>query len=474
MGGINQLLETARRALLAQQTAINVTGHNIANASTPGYSRQAVELVSTPAIRDTAGYLGTGATASGVTRMRNRFIDQQLRSMQGSLGQANLRQQIMSQVEATFNEPSSSGLGSTISAFFNAWDDLSTHPEDQVSRNALMQQGNLLTDAFHRLNSGLTTFRTSLRDDVNSKVAQINSLTKEIASVDVQVLAARSGGVSPNDLLDQRDQLIEQLSGMANITVSEDTLGSVTVSMGSMVIASRGGAVQLKAVPATQQTINGTAFDQLKIVSEKSGVAVDASAGELGGVLDSYNRGIPGYLGKLDQLASAFITEINTIHASGYGLQNPPQTGINFFMGTTAATIALDLTDTSTGAAAGSAPDLNNIAAADPPGSPGNNAIALRIAALAKSGVGSLGNISLPQFYNNLVSELGTEVSATSNEVSSNELVVQQLEGQRDAVSAVSLDEEMASLIKFQRAFDAAARVVQKSDEMFQTILQMV
>ena len=118
MAGISQLLETARRALLAQQAGINVTGHNIANASTPGYSRQRVDLVSTPAIRDTAGFLGTGATASSVTRLRNRFIDQQLRTTQGSMGEAGLRNQIMSQVEASFNEPSSSALGSTISAFY--------------------------------------------------------------------------------------------------------------------------------------------------------------------------------------------------------------------------------------------------------------------------------------------------------------------------------------------------------------------
>ncbi len=474
MAGISQLLETARRALLAQQAGINVTGHNIANASTPGYSRQRVDLVSTPAIRDTAGFLGTGATASSVTRLRNRFIDQQLRTTQGSMGEAGLRNQIMSQVEATFNEPSSSALGSTISAFFNAWEDLSTHPEDQVSRNALLQQGNLLSEGFHRLASGITTFRGSLRDDLNAKVSRINALTKEIASIDVQVIAARSGGMSPNDLLDQRDQKLEELSGLANISVSEDSLGSVTVSLGSMVVASRAGAVQIKAVPSTAKTINGTSFDQMKIVTENSGVLIDASSGELGGILEAYNTGIPGTMGKLDQLAAAFVNEINSLHVSGFGLQNPPRTGINFFKGNSAATIGLDLTDTSGGALPGSAPDLNNIAAAAPPGAPGNNAIALRIAALARNGIGSTGNVTLPQFYNNMVSELGIEVSSSSNEVSSTELVLQQLEGQRDAVSSVSLDEEMANLIKFQRAFDAAAKVMSSTDQMFQTILSMV
>lgn len=474
MAGISQLLETARRALLAQQTGLGVTGHNIANASTPGYSRQRVDLVTTPAIRDAAGYLGTGAMASGVTRMRNRFIDQQLRATQGSMGEANLRQQIMGQVEATFNEPSSAALGGSIASFFNAWQDLSTHPEDQVSRNALLQQGTLLGEAFHRLNAGLTTFRASLRDEVNSKVARINSLAKEIAGIDVQVIAAKSSGSSPNDLIDQRDLKLEELSSLANVSVSEDNYGSVTVSLGSMVIASRAGYVAVKAVSAGPQTINGSSFDQLKLVAEKSGVMIDVSTGELGGILGSYNSGIPNYLGKLDRLAAAIVNEVNTIHSSGFGLQNPSRTGINFFKGNSAATIGIDLTDTSTGAAPGSVIDLKNIAAAAPPGSPGNNEIALRIASLARDGVTSLGGTALPQYYNNMISELGIEVNTASNIVTSNELVIQQLEGQRDAISGVSIDEEMTNLIKFQRAFDAAARVVRTADEMFDTILSMV
>jgi flagellar hook-associated protein 1 len=474
MSGISQLLETARRALLAQQVGISVTGHNVANASTPGYSRQRVDIVSTPAIRDAAGYIGTGATAVGITRMRNRFIDQQLRASQGGLGNADMRHQIMSQVEATFNEPSTSALGNALTSYFNAWQDLSTHPEDQVARNALMQQGSLVSDAFHRLNSGLTEFRGSLRDEISSKVSRINTLSQEIADIDVQVIAAKSSGASPNDLLDQRDTRIEELSSLANISVSEDNIGSVTISLGSMVIASRAGAVALKAIAGSPATIAGTSFDQMKIVTANSGIFVDATSGELGATLSSYNSRIPNYLGKLDQLASNLISEVNTAHAGGYGGQSPPRTGINFFKGTGAATIGLDLTDTSGGALPGSSPDLWNIAAADPPGSSGNNGVALRIAGLAQQGAAGLGNVSIPQFYNNLVSELGIEVNSADNLTSSNELIVQQLQGQRDATSAVSIDEEMTNLIKFQRAFDAAARLVRTSDDMFQTILTMV
>jgi flagellar hook-associated protein 1 FlgK len=475
MSGLGSLLETARRAMLTQQVGINVTGHNIANASTPGYSRQRAEIIATPAIRDKAGFIGTGSMAAGVSRLRNRFIDQQLRTTNGYMGNAATRQQILGQVEATFNEPSDSSIGSALSDFLNAWQDLSTHPEDPVSRTALMQQGGLVSDAFHRVASSISTFRGSLLDEVNAKISRINTVTKEIATLDVQILAAQSNGEMPNDLLDQRDTRIEELSKMANVSVSEDQRGSVTVAIGSMVVASGGGATALKAVGGAPVTYGATSYDQIRIVSDPAGVGVDINAGELGGILETYNTTIPGYLGKLDQTAAALITAVNTAHSAGYGNQSPPLTGINFFRGTSAATIGIDLTDTSGGAAPGSNPAITNIAASSgPPAAAGNNDVALQIAALSRNAIPGLGNVTVSQYYNNLVSDIGIAVNGAANVQSSNELVVAQLENQRDTVSAVSLDEEMANLIKFQRAFDAAARMVNTADEMFQTILNMV
>ncbi len=476
MPGLSQLLETARRALNAQQLGISVTGHNIANASTPGFSRQQVELVPSPAIFDSSGLIGTGVMAVGVSRLRSGFIDQQIRSSNQALGQATSEQQILSQVEATFNEPSDSSLSSAMNNFFNSWQDLATHPEDTVSRNAVLQRASQMTETFRSLNTDLTTFRGSLRDDISGKVTQINTLTKEISDLNLQIIGGSAMGVDSSDLKDQRDLRLEELSKLANINVSEDALGSVMVSLGGTVIASKGGPTLLTVAAAPAVTAGGSTFDQLKIVTENGGGDVALSSGELGGVLKSYNATLPDSLGKLDQLAQGMISAVNTPQAAGFGLGTPAPTGINFFSGTGASTIQVDLTDTTSGAAPGSAVNVNNIAAAagPPPPAAGDNRTALQIAGLANTAQASLGGNSVTQFYNELVSGVGSSVNAAANLITSHQLVITQLEGQRESVSGVSLDEEMTNLIKFQRAYDAAARIVNTANAMYQTVLNMM
>jgi flagellar hook-associated protein 1 FlgK len=481
MSGISQLLETARRALLAQQYGMAVTGHNIANASTPGYSRQRAEFSTTSPISTSAGFLGTGVVVENVTRMRNRFIDQQIRSSNDSLGMAGAEYQILSQIEATFNEPSTSGLSGAMDRFFQAWQELSTQPEDVVARNEVMLQGKAMTENFHRLNTEMRTLRGSLGDEITSKLDQINTLAKDIARLNTDILAAGSGGQNPNDMRDLRDLKLEELSGLANITVSEDTLGSVNVAIGGTLIAGAGDSRTLRAVPGTTTSINGTDFDQLRIVTDKSNGNVILAGGEAGGLLKSYNSTIPESLGRLDRLAGAIVSGINEVHASGYGRQNPPRNGINFFMGTDAGSIAIDLTDRSSGAAPGTAPGIDNIATSSSPTAGGNNDIALLIAGLDKKkpvltgwGATLLDGLSISQYYNQTVVRIGSGVNSAGTMIESQELVVSQLSQQRESVSGVSLDEEMTNMIKFQHAFDAAARIVNTADEMFTTILGML
>lgn len=480
MSGISQLLESARRALLAQQYGMSVTGHNIANASTPGYSRQRADLVTTWPNQTTAGFLGTGVMVQGVTRLRNAFVDQQIRSSNDTLGMANREYAILSQVEATFSEPSSSGLSGVMSRFFQAWNTLSTHPEDPVSRNALLLQGKEMTNTFHRLNADMTALRGSLRDELTTKIDRINTLAEDISKLNVDISAAQAAGLNPGDMQDLRDSKLEELSTLANITVTQDSRGSATVSLGGTVVAGNGTHLRLKAVAANPVTIAGASFDQVRIVAELGG-DVALSGGEVGGILKSYNTSLPDSIGRLDRLAEAVMTEVNRHHAAGYGVQNPPRNGINFFFGKDAASMGIDLTDTSGGAAPGSAPSIDNIATSLEAGVAGNNDIALLIAdaldrkSLSDGAGGTLlDGLSIGQYYNQIVTRVGSSVNAADTVAGSAELVIGQLTQQRESVSGVSLDEEMTNMIKYQRAFDAAARVVNSVNEMFDTLLTMV
>jgi flagellar hook-associated protein 1 FlgK len=481
MSGISQVLEIARRALLAQQYQMNVTGHNIANASTPGYSRQRAHIVTTSPTESGGGMLGTGVIVQSVDRLRNRFIDTQIRASNDAYGQANQEYQILDQIQATLNEsPGSTGLSSTLSTFFNSWSSLEMHPEDSVTRNSLLLAGKNVTNVFHRLNTEMTSLRTSLRDEIQAKLDRINTLTSEIAGLNVQLTAANVSGTNTGDMRDTIGMKLDELSSLANISVSEGSNGTVSVMMGSLQIADNGSSHTLKMSAGPAATIAGSSFDQLKITTEM-GLEAQVSGGETGGLLKSYNTTIPDALGRLDRLAEALVSEVNKYHATGYGLQEPPLTGINFFSGSGAASIQIDLTDTSGGAQAGSNPSLANIAASSVSGASGNNDIARLIASafdrqsLTTGGGGSLlGGLSISTYYNQSVTWLGSAINAADTVMTSQEQVLTQLNQQRDSVSGVSLDEEMTNMIKFQRAFDAAAKMVNTADEMFQTILNMV
>ncbi|HXX62558.1 MAG TPA: flagellar hook-associated protein FlgK [Bacteroidota bacterium] len=454
MAGLSLILETARRALLAQQVGLSVTSHNVANASTPGYSRQVANLSATTPLPQTYGMLGTGVTVDSVTRMRDAFLDQQIRDVNQSMSQASMENQILSQVQASFSEPSDQGISSAMSKFFNAWQDLADNPEDSAARNAVLQQGIQLTQSFHTLNSDLTQLRSSLLDDVSAKVEKINSLTQELASLDTQITSAKALGQDANDAMDQRDQDLQDLSQLVNINVSYDSIGSMTVSTGGVVIASRAGATAL------QSAVNG---NQIQISAGAGGPTVNVTGGELGGVLNAYNTDIPTTLAQIDQVAGTLITQVNQVHSAGYGIGTPPPTGNDFFTGTGAADITVN-------------PALqanSNLIAGSSDGTPGDNATALAIVAIENKPVLNGNSESVMQFYNGVVSSLGSQVSSTQDMTTQQQAIMNQLNDQQASVSGVSLDEEMTNMITFQRGYDAAAKLITTVDDMFQTLMQM-
>jgi flagellar hook-associated protein 1 FlgK len=228
----------------------------------------------------------------------------------------------------------------------------------------------------------------------------------------------------------------------------------VMISVGGTTIASRGGSVRLRL-----DVTGGSA----QILADVSGNKVNVTYGELGANLDLYNVEIPSYLTQLDDLASAIITRVNTLHSAGYTLEDPPTTGVDFFTGTGAADIDINNAIQS---------DVNMIAASAD-GSTGNNEIAIAIANVINDKILKGNAISPAQFYASLVSSLGTSINASQNMNTSQQLIAAQLDNQKSAVSGVSIDEEATNLIKFQRAYQAAARVVSVVDEMYQTIIGM-
>lgn len=455
MSGLFGTLSLARRALMSQQLGMNVTSHNIANAATPGYTRQRADLAATLPFRNAQGlFIGTGVEVDGINRLRDRFLDNSYRQSSGSLGSASLRYGVLNQIEVDFQEPGDNGLQAAMDKFFNAFQELSAHPEESGPRNNVLTQATTLVQRFNRLNTTLTTQRNNLIEAAASKVASINALTEKIAALNQQIGVSRGGGNEPNDLLDQRDLAIDQLSKLANITASLDSTGTMLVSIGGTLVASNGSSVPLKS------SLVGTT---LKITSG-TGQDVQVTGGEVGALLEMHNTTIPGYTAQLDSLASSIITRVNALHSAGYGLGTPPPTGMDFFTGSSASTIAVNSQISS---------NTDNIAASST-GAPGDNRNALALYGIMNERLMDGGTKTVTQFYSRFVSSIGSDITSAGNSVKGVELVLGQLESQRDSVSGVSLDEEMTNLIKFQRSYEAAARIINTADEMLQTVLNMV
>jgi len=329
------------------------------------------------------------------------------------------------------------------------------HPEESGARNSVLQKATALAQGFRRMSGSLKQLQTDVYSDVEAKVGQINSLTEQISALNVQIVAAQAGGLDAGDQKDQRDMLVEQLSKVANINASEDSSGATTVSLGGTVIADASGSTALKA------DLNGTT---LRIATSANTTPVNVTGGELGGTLKAYNTDLPNALNALNQVAGTIITRVNALHSAGYGLGTPPPTGVNFFNGTNATDIGIDAAITA---------NVNNIAASGS-GAPGDNSVALALSGVGSEALLNGNTVSVTQFYGNFVSNIGSTVSAANNTLDAQDLVLSQLESQREAISGVSLDEEMTNLIKYQRSYDAAARMVNAADEMYQTILNMV
>ncbi len=455
MAGLNDIMNSARSALIAQQLALEVTSNNVANANTQGYSRQRVDFEESPATPTNYGLLGSGVTADNIGSARDSMIDQQLWGASDSNGMATTQQTILSQVEAAVNEPSDSGLSSAMNSFFSAFQSLSAQPEQSAARNNVVQQGQLLAQSFHSIQASMAQTQNNIVSDIQTQLANINQLTSDISDLDVKIANASAQGVEASSLVDQRDLKIDTLSGLVKVNVSNEAGGSVMVSVGGTVVASKAGAVALSS------SVTG---NQIQIFANGSTQPTQITSGELGGDLQCYNSTIPGYLSSLNAAANALITQVNTLHAAGYGIGTPPTTGVNLFTGSSASDIAIN-------------PDVvndpNKIAASSD-GSTGDNQVALAMANLQNQPVMNGGTETIPQYYTALVSSIGSAIDAAQNTSSNQQLVVNQLQSQRSSVSGVSIDEEMTNLTQFQQAYQAASEVVNVVDELMQTLITMV
>jgi flagellar hook-associated protein 1 FlgK len=493
------LFDIAKSALSASQTALSVTGNNIANVNTPGFSRQEVVLDVSPAVTVQGHSLGTGVSVSGIKRYYDDFIQSQL-----------------------------------------LWQDLSTDPASQTQRTVLLQKANALVIAARRMEGGITDSLNGINNQVSSIAGNINSIATQIAALNDQI--AQTGGNTAsgeaNNLLDQRDNLMTQLAQLTDFSSYEAGDGSVNISIGmrNLVYGNRTNA--LSAVK-DENGDNNLYLDGIDITSR-------ISTGQLGGLIAARGSIESGQLKDLRKVVASVVKETNLLHEGGYGLDG--STGNDFFNSlqlsvkndssggdmtasiTDLSQVTLDGydvtfdssgnyhvldkdkgTEVATGAYVSGSPiafdgiqvsisgtvtatdrfsvspltdaisgfgvavsEAGKIAAAGSASSlPGDNSNALAIGQLSGNSISDLGGTTFTSFYTGIVSNIGAQSSAASDSLNFDNNLLSQLQDKRDSVSGVSLDEEATNLIKFQRSYEAGAKMIQVTDELLQTLLNL-
>ncbi len=456
MSGIFQGLELAKRALLSQQYALSTTGHNIANANTPGYSRQRVHLTATNPLSNTLGQFGTGVKVATVRHVRDVFLMNQFRQGSESSGRWDELQRALSEVENIFLEPSETGFNEVLNEFFGAWHTLSQNPESSAGRSAVREQAELVANAFHQMAQGLDDLQRSLDIEVQGRVQKINQIAADLAGLNQKIARQELDGNLANDLRDRRDFLVDELSQYVNVNVLEESNGLTRVFIGSMELVEKSSYTALEV---RHDTVNDLRIS--KLVWKGSSTELKFEGGELAGLVEARDRVIPEYRQQLDALVSAFVTEANALHTSGAALDGT--TGHHFFdpLGLTADSIRLSSEVSN---------DLNMIAASQS-GGPGDNANAIAIANLQNALTMNNGTSTFNEFFASLVGSVGVRTAEATDAKTNAELVLQQIEFSRQSVQGVSLDEEMANMIKAQHAYDAAARVVNAMDRALDTLI---
>ncbi|MGE5380697.1 MAG: flagellar hook-associated protein FlgK [Methylocystaceae bacterium] len=530
-------IEMGRRAVVAQQAALDVTGHNVSNSNTTGYTRQVAEMTATdpftyPAktMPISAGQMGTGSVVADVRRLRDEFVDAQMLDENHRNGYWNGLQDSLSKIEGVLNEPTDTGLRGVLDEFWKSWQTLSESPESEAVRATVLENGQAVVDTIHHMYNQLTDLKNDLNNEVKVKVDDINSLGVQIKDLNIQIQSITVSGQRPNDLLDKRQVLIEELSNLVNTEVKNEANGMVTVLVGGTALVDGISSNKLAVIPDRNQMyevvwdlprtgnrINSTILGDVTIGDTRY-PEVNLTSGELVGIINARGPAenthlgnvnylsaehtgiVPGLMDNLNLVAETIVSKFNEQHKKGYALTTGEvsdingivtdcptgKTGLAFFKEYPASTITDDWEWAKhIEISAEIQSNVNNIAAASkatykevPAGSgnytreefgDGGNAISL--AQLKQDSSFINGTTTLDDYWRAKVSTIGVISEESQRMIENQEMLINELENKRQQVSGVSLDEEMTNMIKFQHAYNAAARFITATDEALDKII---
>ena len=451
---MSSLLSTmflATGAMAADQGALEATTNNAANVNTPGYSREVPILQENPSIVVGNLSFGTGVSLAKVESVRDPILQLSIQQETGQQGALNSFTSALSQAQTLFTA-GGSDIGSEISNLFSSISQLSTNASSVALRQGVLTAASNLTSTFNNTANNLSAQRSNLDLNVVQSVQQVNTLTQQIAGLNGQITTLQNLGQEAGTFIDQRDVLINQLSGL--IDVSE-----IKSDSGITLTTSNGTALVSRTQSFTLTTQSGASGEQ-HIFSQGNDITATLNSGALGGLIKARDQKIPALLNSLDTLASGLATAFNSANAAGLDLNGKaggalftPVVGAG-----SAANIGVAITDPA-------------LIAASSDASAGSNGNLTNLLAIQDQTI--IAGAPPTTYYSNIVFAVGNDVSNGTAELQSSQLVLQQLKDQRGSISGVSLDEEAANMTRYQQAYDAAAHIVTTVNQMLETVINM-
>lgn len=467
MADLFALLVQSGNSLAAHSAALSTAGHNIANANTPGYSRQVATLTANPAVGSLGPLaIGMGVSLESITRQRDAFVERQIPQAVGAQAYSQTENAALQAVTA-LNPDLEGGLGSALSAFYSSLRTLSQNASDTAARQAVIGSSQKLARTFQQTVGSIEDARTGLDSQLMGQVDKVNAAMRALADLNVQIQVLRSNGGAANDLLDQRQTAVENLAQLTGATPYTNNSGDISMALpGGVVLVSDGR-------PATFSTVgDATNLGHMKlrlVRTDGSGpvdVAASVMGGEMGGVLAARDGAMKTAVEALDTFAFDFATAVNTVHQAGYGMDGIGARSL--------------FTAPATAAGAASQIAVNAAVVADPrllaaattlPVTTGDNR---NVLALIGTESQSLAGGSNPVVsFQKIVTGFGNATSQAKAMADHDGAMAGHLRQLRDATSGVSLDEEMINLTKAQKAYEAIAKVIATADQMLETLMKL-
>jgi|CZKF01.1.fsa_nt_gi flagellar hook-associated protein 1 FlgK len=452
MGTINSALSIVSQALDADQQALNVVANNVANANTPGYTKETPNWQENQPLNIDGVSIGQGVTETGSTSERDRVLESRLDQQQQLASASGSRLTGLNTLQALFTPDSGSSsstagdIGSDITSFFNSFSSLEANPTDNALRQSVLSTAGMLAGDVSNAAASLNSQRSALDQEAAGVTSQVNSLTSAIAQLNQQIQTT-SPNADAGTLEDQRQNDLSQLSkliGINQITTENNGL-AITTTSGQLLLS---GSTSYQLTTGMMNGVTDFFLGNTDITPQ-----LVSGGGSLGGYLTARDQDIPGALTSLDQLAYSISTAINTQNNAGTDMDGVAGTAVNplyiFSQPTVVAGSAASMSVVMT--------DPNHIAAASAGDGTGDNSNATAMAAMANQ---TIVNGQTPSnYYSNFVAKLGSTVSSVQTENTAQNASVTQLQTQNDALSGVNLNDEASSLTTFERSYQAASQV---------------